>query len=144
MDFVSVDEYLMNRGSLEELSDEIVRNINTLIPRVNELLERFGEKRNVTSGLRRMEDHIRIYEEINAKRRAKGLPEQKVPMGSKHLIGAAIDLEDKNDKLKEFCVKNTHILKELGLYMEDPSATDTWCHLQCIPPGSGKTVFRPF
>lgn len=143
MKYISVEQYLMGRVKYEELSYEQQCNVNTLIPKVNELLERFGEYRELSSGIRTMKDHLRIYEDINNKRKAKGLAPLKVPMGSKHLVCAAIDLEDKNDKLKVWCVKNTHVLRELGLYMEDPSATDTWCHLQCISPKSGKTIFMP-
>jgi hypothetical protein len=142
MKFISIEEYLMNRGSLETLSSEIVANINTLIPKINDLLERFGEKRDVSSGLRRMEDHLRIYAEINSKRKSQGLEPVKVPMGSSHLTGQAIDLEDKNDKLKNWCVNNISVLEELNLFMEHPSYTDTWCHLQIKPTKS--RIFKPY
>lgn len=143
MQYVSVIEYLMDRVKVEDLTKEQLENVNTLIPRINQLLEKFGEYRAVSSGFRSMKDHLRIYDEINAKLKAKGLPPKKVPISSKHLSAAAVDLKDSDDQLKVFCVKNTKLLKELGLYMEDPSYTDTWIHLQCIPPKSGNTIFIP-
>ena len=44
----------MGRATLETLTDEQKANVNTLIPKINDLLERFGEKRTVSSGLRAM------------------------------------------------------------------------------------------
>jgi trimethylamine:corrinoid methyltransferase-like protein len=133
----------MGRAVLNELNDTHLANVNILVPRINDLLERFGEYRAVTSGIRTMADHTRIYKEINAKRKAQGLPERPVPMSSKHLSCEAVDLEDANDKLKNWCMKNLDILEEIGLWMEHPSATDTWCHLQCVAPKSGNRVFYP-
>ena len=144
MKFISVDEYLMGRATLSELSPEIIGNINILIPKVNDLLEIFSEYRSVNSGLRLDSDHVRIYDEINTKRRKKGLAPVSIPWGSTHLSGEGIDLEDKNDKLKEFCIKNIHLLKKLGLYMESPEFTDTWCHLQCRKTKSGLIIFKPY
>lgn len=143
--YISVDEYLMGRATLDTLTPEQVGNVNTIVPRANELLERFGEYRAVTSGLRAMADHKRIYAEKNAKRKAQGLPEIPVPMGSKHLSCEAVDLADANDKLKAWLktAEGLKAMEEIGLWQEDPSATDTWVHVQCVPPKSGKRVFMP-
>jgi hypothetical protein len=120
-----------------------VCNINTLIPKVNTLFDKWGEGRAVTSGLRTMADHQRIYAEKNAARAKEGLPPLSIPMGSKHLSGAAVDVADADGVLKKWCVHNLDVLQELGLYMEDPLSTLTWVHFQCIAPGSGKTIFKP-
>ncbi len=140
--YISVDEYLMGRATLDTLTDEIVGNINTLIPAINELLEQFGEKCDLSSGIRLVADQIRIYKEINEKRKAQKLPEIPVPMGSAHLKGGAIDLHDKDRKLTQFCMDNLPLLKKLGLYMENPANTPTWVHLQIIPTHS--RVFNPY
>lgn len=142
--YISVDEYLMDRAKLEDLSSEIVGNINTLIPRINQLLEKFGQKKDVNSGLRLLLNHLETYKKINEDRKAKGLSEIPVPMGSKHLVGAAIDLEDKDRTLTQFCMDHLDLLQDLGLWMENPSYCSTWVHLQIFPPKSGNRVFNPY
>lgn len=143
MKYISVLEYL---GGVEygSISDEIILNINTLIPAVNELLEQFGEYRRCNSGLRSIEHHLRIYKDINDKRIKQGLTPLKVPMSSKHLIGAAIDVEDRNGKLKTWCLKNVKLLEKLGLYCEAFEFTATWVHFQTIAPKSQSRFFRPY
>lgn len=128
MQYVSVEEYLMGRAKQEELSDELKANMNMLIPRANDLLEKFGGYRKVNSGYRRQADNDATS---NAAKK------------SKHLICAAVDLEDADGKLKAFCMSNLNILKDLGLWMEAGASTPSWCHLQCIPPKSGNRVFLP-
>lgn len=117
-------------------------NIMRLIQKVNALLDEFGEVRSVTSGYRTMADHQRIYKEINEKNVKLGKPVIKVPMGSKHLVGAAVDLADADDRLKKFCTED--MLKKHELYMEHPDYTDTWCHLQIIKTASGNRIFKPY
>jgi hypothetical protein len=142
MRYISMQDYL-GKVKMEELTPEQVSNLNTLIPKVNQLLEKFGSFRMVTSGLRTMEDHLRIYENINAKRKATGLPQLKVPMSSRHLICAAVDLEDRDGKLKAWIKKNESILEELDLYCEAFEHTPNWVHVQCLAPKSGKRFFKP-
>lgn len=141
MRFISVNEYLMNRAKLETLAPEIISNINTLIPAVNDLLQRFGEYRACNSGIRLVADQIRIYKEKNELRKKQGLPELSVPMGSQHLKGAAIDLEDADGKLYKWCKDNIKILEELGLYCEERQGG--WLHIQIYAPKSGKRFFNP-
>lgn len=62
---------------------------------------------------------------------------------SKHLTGQAIDLYDPSGDLDEFCLSHPSVLKDLGLWQEHPSATKGWCHVQTVPPGSGRRVFYP-
>lgn len=118
----------MGRAKLEDLPPEHVANINTLIPKINELLERYNRPVPMNSGYRTVEDQKRINPKA---------------MKSKHMEGAAIDLGDKDHNLRYFILNNVKILEELDLYMEDPSHTATWVHLQCIPPKSGRRIFIP-
>ena len=63
---------------------------------------------------------------------------------SKHMTGEALDLYDPDGVLDDWCLKNRKRLKEeFGLYLEHPSATKGWCHVQIVPPRSGNTVFYP-
>ncbi len=125
MQFVSVTEYLMGRIKLKDLSTEQVSNMNTLIPRVNQFLEKFEEKRAVNSGYR--------SPEIN--KSAGGSKK------SNHLICAAIDLEDKDSKLYNFARANEALMKKLGLWAEERQGG--WLHLQIFPPKSDKRFFMP-
>lgn len=62
---------------------------------------------------------------------------------SKHMTCQAIDINDDEGELDEWCLKNQDKLIEIGLWLEHPSATKGWCHLQVVPPKSGNRVFYP-
>lgn len=64
---------------------------------------------------------------------------------SRHMTGQAIDLYDPDGDLDNFAMSDEgqECLHELGLWLEHPSATKGWCHLQTVPPRSGKRVFYP-
>lgn len=125
--YVSMDEYLMGRVTLGELSPELVANANTIVPRVNMLLDAFGEYRSVSSGYRRPEDN----------KKAGGAKL------SNHMICAACDLVDVDGKLDAFCMANLQLLKNIGLWLEHPDSTPTWTHVQCVAPKSLNRVFKP-
>lgn len=90
----------------------------------------------VTSGLRTREDQLRIY-------KAKGIPESKIPWGSKHLTGGAVDIFDPEKKLQAWCLANIPELEAADLYCEDFGSTPNWVHFQIFPPKSGKRFFMP-
>lgn len=141
MEYVSVINYLGTDAKLEDLPDEHVRNVNTLVPKINEFLEAFGSYREIASGYRTKAHHERVYAEINTKRAKQKLPLVSIPWGSKHLVGAAIDLEDKDAKLYNFTRANVKLLESLGLWCEERQGG--WLHVQCYPPKSGKRFFIP-
>lgn len=62
---------------------------------------------------------------------------------SNHKRGLAVDLYDPDGALDAWCMKHQDKLAACGLYLENPAATIHWCHLQCVPPGSGVRVFNP-
>lgn len=64
---------------------------------------------------------------------------------SLHMTGRAIDLSDDDGELDDWCMseEGQAALIEIGLWMEHPSATKGWCHLQSVPPKSGKRVYYP-
>lgn len=62
---------------------------------------------------------------------------------SAHCTGEACDLADSTGQLKQKLIDKPEILIKHDLYMEDPSATRTWCHLQTRATRSGKRVFKP-
>lgn len=144
---VTLGDYLASRVTPDKLSKAALDNALSLIMKVNELLEAFGEYRAVTSGVRTIADHKRIYKDINAKRALKKLAPLSVPMASKHLeqFCQAIDLEDADEKLDTWLQskEGTETMERLGLYAEHPDDTKGWSHLQALPPKSGNRFFHP-
>ena len=69
-------------------TDEQSSNLLLLLMKINKVREAYGRQMVVTSGLRSMEDHLRIYRE-------KGITDKsRIPMKSKHLLGQAVDIAD--------------------------------------------------
>jgi len=62
---------------------------------------------------------------------------------SNHMIGNAVDFADADGKLDAWCMANLHELERIGLWLESPASTPTWCHLQRVAPGSKRRVFNP-
>ena len=64
---------------------------------------------------------------------------------SKHMTGQAIDIADPDGSLDRWCMtpEGQQALVDIGLWLEHPSSTPTWCHVQTVPPGSGRRVFYP-
>lgn len=57
---------------------------------------------------------------------------------SLHMSGQAVDLYDPDGDLDDWCMAHQHLLARLDidLYLEHPSQTKGWCHLQSAPPKS--------
>lgn len=64
---------------------------------------------------------------------------------SNHMTGRAADINDPDGEVDDWLttVAGQQALQELGLWMEHPSCTKGWAHVQTIPPRSGKRVFYP-
>lgn len=118
------------------------QNIDDLLRKVNVLLDAaeqagVGKFNVVTSGYRYMQDHLRIY-------KSKGIPEDKIPMKSKHLTGQAVDIFDPDLKLTLWLKTDPKAIvlsQEQGLYFED--GNKNWVHAQSVPPKSGRHWFLP-
>src|SRR5258708_1664530 len=126
MNYISITDFLMNRTTLDQLPPDLVANANIIVPKANDLLDKFGSYRACNSGYRSPEDQARINPKATH---------------SKHLSCQAIDLEDKDGKLNQFCKNNTQILEDLGFWCEERQGG--WQHLQIIPPASGHRWFNP-
>ncbi len=103
-------------------------NLAKLLKAMNVIRSAYGKPMTVTSGLRNLEDQLRINP--SAPR-------------SKHLLGAACDIADANGDLKRWLIKHLDLLKEQGLYLEAFESCPSWVHFQCIPPASGNRIFIP-
>jgi hypothetical protein len=127
---LTLEDYYMGRDWAygDELTDQMELDAAETVKRVNLLLEAFGQERVVNSGWRPAE--------INAK----------TPHASKHslhIICQACDLRDPDGSLDAWCYDNQDKLAEIGLWLESPSNTDGWCHVQIKAPPSGNRVFLP-
>ena len=134
---ISRDE-IMGKFNYDTLPGYQKINVDSLLERVNVIRTLWGKPLIVTSGYRDKADQIRIYN-------AKGITdESQMHMGSKHFIGAAVDLADPDGSLKKFVKDNDYkILVDNKLWMEAESATHGWLHVQIFAPLSGKREFMP-
>lgn len=98
------------------------------VKRANLLLSAFGEERGVTSGWR--------PKQVN--RDTAGA----APF-SRHITAQAIDLADPEGDLDDWCFAHPDVLERIGLWQEHPASTKGWCHMQTMPPKSGRRVFYP-
>lgn len=118
-------------------------NLETLAFKLNKFEALYGKPLTLTNALRDMQDHLRIYAEKNAKLRARGLPEVKVPLSSKHLFGQAADMADPKGELRDFIRTNKKAIQAIGFWFEKFESTIGWCHFQIVAPGSGAFEFIP-
>ena len=130
-----MNELLNGKYKLEDQTPEIQANLAILLERVNKIRALWNAPLRVTSGLRTIEDHLRIYAE-------KGITDPaKIPMHSKHLTGAAVDIFDPDLSLTAWLKENdSQRLKDAELWCEE--GNKNWVHFQCVPYGSwveGKT-----
>lgn len=118
------------------LTEEQAKNLPILHEKINKVRTAYNKPMTVTSGIRSMEDHLRIYKEM-------GITDQaKIPMKSNHLKAAAVDISDPDGKLMEWVQANVKLMEEIGLWMEAPDKIKR-VHFQIVPPKSGKRFFNP-
>lgn len=112
------------------LTPQIEKNAMLTVQLANALLAKFGQGRKVNSGWR--------PPQVNAT-----IPN--AAMNSKHMTGQAIDLADPDGDLDEWLMTQAGqtALAEIGLWHEHPAATKGWCHVQTVPPKSGRRTFYP-
>jgi hypothetical protein len=140
---ITLQQYWMGRD-LEyaaDLTAEIEANAQTLLERVNLLLEKAAADGvipdlDATTGT-----------QVGSGWRPKTLNDTIPNAGktSNHIIGLAVDLRDLPPEraLARWCLRNGALMEEVGLWMEDPKWTPSWVHLQSRPPKSGKRVYVP-
>jgi uncharacterized protein YcbK (DUF882 family) len=101
------------------LTPEQQVNQDNLLVAVNKVRLAWGKPMIVTSGVRSLEDQMRI----NPKAKA-----------SKHLLGAAVDISDPQLELTAWLKANPQVLEDAGLWCEDGNTN--WVHFQCLQFGS--------
>lgn len=128
---ISLTEYWMGRDKAHaaELTDLIRQNAAELCARVSQLQKAAAlGPLYVSSGWRPVGVNSVIP---NAAKK------------SNHLLGQAVDLKDPDGKLGRWALNNLDRLAAFELWLEHPSKTKGWVHLQSVPPKSGKRVFLP-
>ena len=135
---INLDQFYMGRDQryFNELTDELRRNAAETVRRTNDLLYLFyihnptAKMRSVNSGWRPAA--------ING-----GIPG--AATRSNHMVCKAVDLSDDDGALDAWLMsdRGQKALTEIGLWLEHPSATRGWCHVQISPPHSGNRVFNP-
>lgn len=120
---ITLADYYMGRDRLyaDELTQELVANAQLTVACANELLRRAGLRRAVSSGWRPVAVNAAVK---NAAKK------------SKHMLCLAIDIDDDDGALDAWCMAHLDALEELGLWLEHPSATPRWCHVQSVQYGS--------
>lgn len=116
-------------------------NLEELLAKMNIIRKAYNKSMLVTSGYRTTQDHLRIYSQIAASR-GVDFDRSKVPMGSRHLSGEAVDISDKDGTLFQWCKDNVKLLEEVGLWCEEKDDQKR-VHFQTKPPRSGKRFFKP-
>lgn len=122
---ITVKEYLMNRDKEFPLDMLQAQNMAELLSKVNYLFGRLNLHAVVSSGYR--------PSAINKKIGGAKL--------STHTVCAGIDLADKDGMIAAKMLDNVDLLKEIGLYLENPKETIGWVHLDTKTRKN--TVFNP-
>jgi hypothetical protein len=130
--YFTVNEYTKDRDKDHPLTQEQSDNMHKLLQILDTFREKYGKPLVISSGYR----PAAINASIGGAKK------------SNHIMCLAVDfVDDMNRTLAKWCVANTAILEELGLWMEDPRHTKgtngNWVHLQCVSPRSGKRIFIP-
>lgn len=132
---------LIGNTKLSDIPQSHKNNLDTLLQKINVIRKEFNKPMLVTSGYRSEADHIRIYKEL-AEKRKQTFDKNKIPWGSQHLKGAAVDISDPDGKLFDWCKANEKLLETTGLWLEEKDDQPR-VHFQIFPPKSGKRFFYP-
>jgi hypothetical protein len=137
MEFLKLEDYTMGRDvEYPEEWDAAKLNAINLIWKVNEFLTAVGWETpvKVSSGFR--PTVLNNYVPNAAK-------------ASLHKVGKAVDIWDPSGSMKKFLnplynERTQQLLRECGLFMEDPDSTATWCHFDSGNRVDRKTrIFKP-
>jgi hypothetical protein len=140
---ITIADYYMGRRELYPLaiSPEIERNVLMTVELANKLLMQAS-----TYGVV-MEQNPATKSLVSSGWRppAYNATVMGAAPNSKHMTGQAIDLYDPDGDLDYWLMtgEGQAAITALGLWIEHPSATKSWSHLQTLPPRSGKRVFYP-
>lgn len=131
-DWITSSGKYKQRASSEELTDAVKEDAQKLIEKVNAFLLDLGVEVStvkVSSGFRPSSVNATIK---NAAKK------------SLHMSGRAIDLVDSENAIGKLIQEKPELLTKHGLWLEHPSKTPGWCHLDIGTRSSRKVqIFYP-
>lgn len=111
---------------ITDIPIEHQHNLEQLLAKVNVIRKAYGKPMYVSSGYRLRQKHIDVY-------RKKGYTDDKIPFGSQHLSGLAVDFRDPKQELQTWILANLELIEQLDVFIEDFKYTPTWVHIQLRP-----------
>lgn len=137
---ITIDDYWMGRDKqfAANLTDAIRADAEETISRVNLLLFHA-----VKDGVLLVASNKRNLVNSGWRPPAINAATPNAAVRSHHMTGRAVDVSDPYNTLDKWCMTNQGRLAEIGLWLEHPTATPGWCHLQIVAPKSGHRVFYP-
>lgn len=136
---ITLAEYVGVHSQSKDWTPERQANATDLLARVNRVIRRA------------MDDGVNFP--VNPKTGSQisgntfgGFRPQDCPQGapkSNHKEARGIDMYDRLNKIDAWCMNNFDVLEEEGIWIEHPSATNTWSHWQSVPPKSGNRAYYP-
>lgn len=134
---ITLAEYFAGRDKKysNDLTKAIVSNANITVYRANLILTEYYKANPTFSRTNKCNSGWRPPA-VNA-------ATQNSAKSSKHLTGSAIDISD-DGRFSKWLMSSDGLqhMKEIGLWMEHPKDTPTWCHLQIVPPNSKLRIFN--
>ncbi len=124
--YFKYSEFLKDREIEYPLSDTLKTNMSVLLNRLDVLRHDWGKPMIISSG----------YRPGRFNKAAGGAP------SSAHMTCEAVDIQDRDGELAKF-LSEEGLLASYGFYMENPSRTPGWCHLQTRATKSGNRIFMP-
>lgn len=121
--FIERTDYRMGRDTEYPLTEDMEINEARLLFRVNALLTQFKDLVKLGGPVQLSSGYRPGKYNVAAGGAAK----------SAHVTCEAVDVADANGDLKKWIVTNPTVLEKYDMYMEDPSKTPTWVHLQTRP-----------
>lgn len=136
---ISIDDYFGRWLTHPDVTEMVMTAANEFLLKVNDLLQVMIDGGCVLDINPRTKTYV-------SGETYGGFRPQSCPQGapaSSHKVGRGVDVYDPENELDGFLMIHQALLKERGLYIENPSATPHWCHITDRAPGSGLTVFNP-
>lgn len=143
MTSITLKDYWMGRDVRypRALSTEIRKNATTMVELVNKLLQGLR-----SAGLE-LPRHPRTGSVLSSGWRPPEINDTTPGAAprSHHMAGRAADLYDPEGEIDDYLMtaEGQELIKTIGLWIEHPSATKGWSHVQSVPPRSGRRVFYP-
>ena len=107
---------LLHGHNLNDITIAQQHCLEDLLIAINVIRDAWGQPMTVTSGIRTELDQARINPKASH---------------SAHLEGKAVDIEDKDGSLYQWCKDNEPLLEKTGLWIE--ADTKGWVHFQIRP-----------